>query len=109
MSSEPKREILIFTEALRLPVGARSDYVDRACDGDENLRCKVRALLDANDKNHRLLRSALPANQGPFGVIHPGLRRNPACAPERDHSPGHQAFKHSRDHRSRREAGAQGD
>ncbi|HEV2731378.1 MAG TPA: serine/threonine-protein kinase, partial [Terriglobales bacterium] len=55
MSGESKREILIFTEALRLPVEARSDYVDRACDGDEDLRCKVRALLDANDRAGRFL------------------------------------------------------
>ena len=55
MSGESKREILIFTEALRLPVEARSDYVDRACDGDEGLRCKVRALLAANDRAGRFL------------------------------------------------------
>jgi serine/threonine protein kinase len=55
MSGEPKREILIFTEALRLPVEARSDYVDRACDRDEDLRCKVRALLDANDRAGRFM------------------------------------------------------
>ena len=55
MSTESNREILIFTEALAFPTEARSDYLDRACAGNENLRCKVQALLLANDEAGRFL------------------------------------------------------
>jgi serine/threonine protein kinase len=55
MSAQSKSEILIFTEALRLPAEARSDYIDRACAGDENQRRKVQALLRANDRAGQFL------------------------------------------------------
>ena len=55
MSDESNREMLIFTEALRLPPEGRSDYVTRACAGDDNLLRKVQALLGANDRAGRFL------------------------------------------------------
>src|SRR5882724_4329858 len=55
MSAESNSAVQIFSEALRLPPEARRDYLDRACAGDENLRCKVQALLRANDRAGRFL------------------------------------------------------
>ncbi len=55
MSAESNSDIQIFTEALRLPPEARSDYIDRTCAGDANLRRKVQALLLANDRAGRFL------------------------------------------------------
>ena len=55
MSAESNSAIQIFTEALRLPLEARQDYLDRTCAGDENLRRKVQALLRANDRAARFL------------------------------------------------------
>jgi len=55
MSAESNSAIQIFTEALRLPLEARQDYLDRTCAGDENLRRKVQALLRANDRAGRFL------------------------------------------------------
>ncbi len=55
MSAESNSDLRIFTEALRLPLEARADYIDRACAGDEILRAKVQALLGANDRAGRFM------------------------------------------------------
>jgi hypothetical protein len=41
MNDAPDREVVIFTEALRLPAAERADYLDRACEDDGELRRRV--------------------------------------------------------------------
>jgi serine/threonine protein kinase len=50
MTAETTRDMEIFTEALDLAIGARPAFLDRACGGDEKLRCKVEALLRAHGR-----------------------------------------------------------
>ena len=50
MSDDLGRDVVIFTEALRLPVEARAAFLERACAGDENLRKEVEALLAAHER-----------------------------------------------------------
>ena len=45
MNDAPDREVVIFTEALRLPAAERADHLDRACSGDGELRRRVEAVL----------------------------------------------------------------
>jgi hypothetical protein len=47
---EPGRDVVIFTEALQLPVVERAAFLERACAGDENLRTKVESLLLAHEQ-----------------------------------------------------------
>ena len=50
MSADPDRELVVFTEALKLPVQERATFLERICAGDENLRRSVEALLRAHDR-----------------------------------------------------------
>jgi hypothetical protein len=50
MKDDADRELDIFTEAIRVPIQKRAAFLDIACDGDENLRGKVEALLEAHDR-----------------------------------------------------------
>ena len=50
MKGDPSREVVVFTEALKVPVQERAAFLDRVCAGDENLRRKVEALLRAHDR-----------------------------------------------------------
>ena len=50
MSNDPGHDVVIFTEAVRLPPEERAAFLDRACAGDENLRRKVEALLRAHGR-----------------------------------------------------------
>jgi hypothetical protein len=50
MKGDPGRELVVFTEALKVPVQERAAFVGRACADDENLRHKVEALLRAYDR-----------------------------------------------------------
>ena len=50
MRGDPERELVVFTEALRVPVQERATYLERVCAGDENLRRSVEALLRAHDR-----------------------------------------------------------
>ncbi len=46
----------VFNEALERPTGPeRSDYLDRACRGDDALRAQVQELLDAHGAAGRFL------------------------------------------------------
>src|SRR5262249_25544129 len=45
---DPDRVVVIFTEALNVPVQERAALLERLCDGDESLRQKVEALLRAH-------------------------------------------------------------
>ncbi len=48
MNDLPKREVVIFGQAVELPDGQRAAYLARACGGDATLRQKVEALLQAH-------------------------------------------------------------
>jgi hypothetical protein len=50
MKGDADRELVVFTEALKVPVQARAAFLERVCAGDENLRHKVEALLRAHDR-----------------------------------------------------------
>jgi len=51
MSDDRDRDVVIFTEAVRLPAGQRAGFVERACAGDETLRRKVLDLLSAHERS----------------------------------------------------------
>ena len=50
MSDDPGRDVVVFTEALRLPVEARAAFLEQACVGNEKLRREVEALLEAHER-----------------------------------------------------------
>ena len=50
MKDDSEREIAVFTEALKVPVRQRDDFLERSCAGDQELRRKVEALLKAHDR-----------------------------------------------------------
>jgi serine/threonine protein kinase/Tfp pilus assembly protein PilF len=50
MNVSAKREALIFTEALGVPVEKRAAFLDGACGGDDRLRRKVEALLKSHEE-----------------------------------------------------------
>jgi hypothetical protein len=50
MKGDPGREVVVFTEALKVPVQERAAFLERACAGNENLRHKVEVLLVAHDR-----------------------------------------------------------
>ena len=50
MNDAPDRDVVVFTEALRLPAAERADYLDRACAGDGELRRGVEAILQGYEK-----------------------------------------------------------
>jgi len=50
MNGPAKREALIFTEALGVPVEKRAAFLERACGGDSRLRRKVEALLASHEE-----------------------------------------------------------
>jgi len=50
MNGDPDRELVVFTEALKVPIQERAAFLEIACAGDENLRHKVEALLRAKDR-----------------------------------------------------------
>ena len=50
MRGDPDRELVVFTEALKVPVQERATFLERICAGDENLRRTVEALLRAHDR-----------------------------------------------------------
>src|SRR5690348_1379650 len=50
MNGAPDSDIVIFTEALRLPPGERDRYLSQACKGDAEFRLRVEALLKAYEQ-----------------------------------------------------------
>jgi hypothetical protein len=46
----PGREVIVFTEALKLSVQERAAFLDRVCADDEDMRHKVEGLLSAHDR-----------------------------------------------------------
>ena len=55
MKGDTDRELVVFTEALKVPVQERAAFLKRACAGDENLCHKVQALLKAHDRLGKFL------------------------------------------------------
>ena len=47
MSDVPPREVVIFTEALKLTLSERAAYLEQSCLGDKHLRQRVEGLLRA--------------------------------------------------------------
>jgi hypothetical protein len=45
MNDAADRDVVVFTEALRLPAVERAGYLDRACAGDGELRRRLEAIL----------------------------------------------------------------
>jgi len=43
-------EMVLFTEAIKLPRRERAAFLEKACGRDEELRRKVEALLSAHDR-----------------------------------------------------------
>ena len=50
MKDDADRELAIFIEVIWVPIQERAAFLDIACHGDENLRRKVEALLEAHDR-----------------------------------------------------------
>ena len=50
MSSDPAREVAIFTEAVKLPPKERVAFLERMCGNDKELQRKLEALLSAHDR-----------------------------------------------------------
>ena len=50
MKDKPGRDVVVFIEALKVPIQERVAFLERACAGDENLRQNVEALLRAHDR-----------------------------------------------------------
>lgn len=50
MKGDSECEVAIFTEALKVPVRERDALLERLCCGDEKLRRRVEALLNAYDR-----------------------------------------------------------
>ena len=48
--SDSEREVAIFTEVLKVPVQERDAFLERICDGDEDLRHRLEAMLRAHDR-----------------------------------------------------------
>src|SRR5437773_2276258 len=46
----PKQDVMIFAEALDLPLSERAAHLDRACAGDQKLRQRVEGLLLTHDQ-----------------------------------------------------------
>jgi hypothetical protein len=50
MNDDARREIAVFTEAIKVPLQDRAEFLDNACGGDETLRRQVESLLRAHDR-----------------------------------------------------------
>ena len=50
MKGDPSRDLVVFTEVLKVPAQERAAFLERVCAHDESLRHKVEALLRAHDR-----------------------------------------------------------
>ena len=60
MSNPVDREMAVFSEARRLPAGARAAYLDQTCAGDAALRQRVEELLQAGQEAGAFLQDPAP-------------------------------------------------
>ena len=49
------RKVVVFSEALKVPVQERAAFLERVCAGDETLRSQVEALLRAHARLGKFL------------------------------------------------------
>ncbi len=64
MNDDARRDIAVFTEAIKVPLQDRTSFLEKACSGDEDLRRKVEALLSAHDRLGSFLEE--PPTGGPI-------------------------------------------
>jgi len=50
MKGDPDREVVVFTQVLRIPVQERAAFLERVCADDGDLRHKIEKLLEAHDR-----------------------------------------------------------
>ena len=50
MNDDPDRDVQVFTEALRLPLGERAAFLERACGNDRQMLDRVKALLRTHEQ-----------------------------------------------------------
>ena len=55
MKDEPGRDVVVFIEALKLPIQERGTFLERVCAGDENLRQKVKRYCERTLPNRMRL------------------------------------------------------
>src|SRR6266446_3025476 len=79
MNDAQKQDVMIFAEALDLPLSERAAHLDRACAGDEKLRQRVEGLLLTHDQAGAFLERppvemAIGSRLGVFAGEKPGDR-----------------------------------
>src|SRR6266849_4813344 len=79
MNDVPKQDVMIFAEALDLPLSERATHLDRACAGDQKLRQRVEGLLLTHDQAGGFLERppvemAIGSRLGAFAGGKPGDR-----------------------------------
>ena len=79
MNDVQKQDVIIFSEALDLPLSERAAYLDRACAGDQKLRQRVEGLLLTHDQAGGFLERppvemAIGSRLGAFAGERPGDR-----------------------------------
>src|SRR6266852_2360101 len=79
MNDAEKQDVMIFAEALDLPLSERAAHLDRACAGDEKLRQRVEGLLLTHDQAGGFLERppvemAIGSRLGAFAGEKPGDR-----------------------------------
>jgi len=62
MNDDAGREVVVFTEAIKVPLRDRAAFLEKACRGDDPLRRKVEALLKAHDRIGNFLEEP-PSNE----------------------------------------------
>jgi hypothetical protein len=55
MTNASERELIVFSEARRLPAGRREAYLDAACTDDPGLGQRIEELLQAAEEAGRFL------------------------------------------------------
>jgi len=50
MKSDPDLELVLFTEALKLPLQEREAFLNRKCGADKELRERLECLLRAHER-----------------------------------------------------------
>jgi eukaryotic-like serine/threonine-protein kinase len=69
MMDPPDRELAVFSEARRLPVGQRTAYITEDCAGDATLRQRIQELLQAGEDAGAFLENPGAAPPAPGGTL----------------------------------------
>ncbi len=71
MNDSSDSDIAVFVEAIELPAGERSAYLERACGADDQLRKRIECLLKAHEQAGDFLEQSAPEaeamTEAPFG------------------------------------------